>query len=88
MTLHNSGNSKFESSDGTKCKSPDGAKYESPGQRPGYAWIGLGIALKGRDNGYFAPSGLRHFIVVQFPRALPWAFISRPFRPGEIQPMT
>jgi hypothetical protein len=57
--------------------STNGAAYASPGQRPGSAspWH---PALKGRPNGWHAPSGLGWPSGIE-PRALPWAGLDRPF---------
>jgi hypothetical protein len=57
--------------------STHGAAYASPGQRPGVAspWD---PALKGRPNGWHAPSGLGLPSGIE-PRALPWAIASGPF---------
>lgn len=57
--------------------SANGAAHASPGQRPGSAspWD---KALKGRPNGWLAPSGLGSPSGIE-PRALPWAGLDRPF---------
>ena len=60
---------------------PKGAKSDSPGQRPGYA-AQLFLALKGRHNRCYAPSGLGLFLDIE-PRALPWAGLARPFGAAE-----
>lgn len=61
--------------------SANGAAHTSPGQRPGYA-SSFHQALKGRNNGWAAPSGLGMFLTIG-PRALPWAGMGRPFGAAE-----
>lgn len=61
--------------------SANGAPQASPGQRPGSA-SSLRLALKGRHNRCFAPSGLGLFLCIG-PRALLWAGMFRPVGAAE-----
>jgi hypothetical protein len=60
---------------------PNGVEHTSPGQRPGYG-LSQSVALKGRDITAWLPMS-RPFRArpnkQRYPRALPWAGISRPF---------
>jgi hypothetical protein len=57
--------------------STNGAPFDSPGQRPGFGSSFHHRALKGRNNGCAALSGLGLFLDMR-PRALPWAIVSCP----------